>query len=96
MSEQPNYQLVATFEDVEKPVQAAFGEGASAKYLNMSRTRFLGLVTIGIIPWTTHHGGSRRLYLKTDLDIYLASLPKHRMLSREGSPRPALKGVGKK
>jgi len=71
---------------------AAFHELAAAKYLGMNRTAFRKLIFAGLIPFSEHVNGKRRIYLRTDLDSYLASLNWRKMPSRENS-RAALKGV---
>ncbi len=68
--------------EIRDPQPAAFHEKNACKYLCMSRPKFLELVYSGIIPYTTHANGSKRLYLKVDLDKYLASLPKARMQAK--------------
>lgn len=73
---------------------AAFHELAAAKYLGMRRSSFRELVMSGIIPYTYHLNGKTRIYLRSDLDAYLDSLEKCRMVPRENS-RVALKGVAK-
>ena len=76
------------------PQPAAFHEAGARKYLNINRQDFLHLVHSGIILFTTHANGKKRLYLKSDLDKYLDSRPRSTMALRECS-KPALKGVGK-
>jgi hypothetical protein len=71
---------------------AAFHELAAAKYLGMNRTSFRELVFAGLIPFSEHVNGKRRIYLRADLDAYLASLNWRKMTARENS-RAALKGV---
>lgn len=73
---------------------AAFHEFAAAKYLGMNRTAFRELVFAGLIPFSEHINGKRRIYLRSDLDGYLASLNWRKMSARENS-RAALKGVAK-
>jgi excisionase family DNA binding protein len=80
---------------VKDPQPAAFHEKGASKYLGMSRPKFLELVYSGTLPFTTHANGSKRLYLRSDLDTYLDSRPRSRMPARERSLRPALKGIGK-
>ncbi len=71
--------VVEIREDIQDPQPAAFHEKGACKYLCISRPNFLELVYSGMIPFTTHANGSKRLYLKVDLDEYLASRPKCRM-----------------
>ncbi len=85
---------VVDIREVKDPQPAAFHEKGAAKYLGMSRPKFLELVYSGIIPYTTHANGSKRLYLRADLDAYLESRPRSTMPPRECSLKPASKGVG--
>jgi hypothetical protein len=73
---------------------AVFHELAAAKYLGMNRTAFRELIFAGLIPFSEHVNGKRRIYLRADLDSYLAGLNWRRMSVREDS-RAALKGVAK-
>ncbi len=93
----PNLALLPVNDDVKTAVPAAMHELAAARYLGMNRTSFRELVFSGVIPYTSHINGKRRIYLRSDLDRYLNGLTRHIMAPRENSPRPAhLKGVGSK
>jgi hypothetical protein len=82
--------------DEHQAPPAAMHEGAAARYVGMNRTAFRELLLRGIISYTVHLNGKTRIYLRSDLDAYLESLPRRRMAPRENSPKPALaKGVGK-
>jgi hypothetical protein len=65
---------------------AAFHELAAAKYIGTNRTHFRDLVLRGDIPYIVHQYGKTRLYLKSDLDDYLLSRPKHKIT---GGRKPA-------
>ena len=92
-----NLALVPIIEQPKTYPPAAMHELDAARYVGTNRTQFRELVFAGHIPYTMHLNGKRRIYLRGDLDLYLESLPKHIMSSRENSPRPALfKGDGAK
>ena len=92
-----NLALVPIIEQPKTYPPAAMHELDAARYVGTNRTQFRELVFGGHIPYTMHLNGKRRIYLRRDLDLYLESLPKHIMSSRENSPRPALfKGDGAK
>ena len=86
--------LLQVTDQVKAPAPAAMHELAAARYVGMNRTSFRSLVFAGIIPYTKHLNGVRRIYLRSDLDHYLESLPRSTMVGRESSPL-ALKGAGK-
>lgn len=71
--------------EVRSAQPAVFHELAAAKYLGMNRTAFRELVKAGLIPFSEHINGKRRIYLRSDLDDYLASLNWRRMPRREDS-----------
>lgn len=87
--------LIPVSKNVGPLIPAAMHEHAAAKYVGMNRTSFRDLVFDGIIPFTKHLNGKTRIYLKTDLDRYLESLPKSKMVERENSPVAALEGAAK-
>ncbi len=91
-----NKLILVSVNEVGTPQPAAFHEHAAMKYLGMNRAAFREIVFAGLIPFTIHVNGSKRIYLRSDLDAYLESLPRSRMAPREHSPKPApfLKGVG--
>jgi hypothetical protein len=74
---------------------AAMHELAAARYLGMNKTAFRELIMGGVIPYSVHLNGKRRIYLKVDLDAYLDNLTKRRMAPRENSPGPAMEGAGR-
>jgi hypothetical protein len=88
-------RLVPIVDRIKELVPAAMHEHAAAKYLGMNRTSFRSLVFAGIIPYAVHLHGKRRIYLRSDLDRYLESLPRSTMVPRENSPLVALKGAAK-
>ncbi len=55
--------------------QAAMYEKTAAKYVMLGIHEFRELVHKGVILFRTRHGHNRRIYLKSDLDNYLSSLP---------------------
>jgi hypothetical protein len=67
--------LIPTADD-RHATPAAMHELASARYVGMNRTAFRDLVFTGVIPYTVHMNGKRRIYLKADLDAYLEALPR--------------------
>lgn len=82
--------------EVDALQPAAMHELAAARYIGMNRTDFRKLLFSGVIPFTKHLNGKTRIYLREDLDAYLASRPRRTMRPRENSLQPAsLKGVGK-
>ena len=87
--------LLPVVDNIKTLVPAAMHENAAAKYLGMNRTSFRQLVFAGIIPYTKHINGKRRIYLRSDLDCYLESLQRSTMVGRENSPIAALKGAVK-
>ncbi len=84
-----NLALVPIIEQPKASPPAAMHELDAARYIGTNRTSFRELVFDGHIPFRTHLNGKRRIYLRRDLDLYLESLPKHIMASRENSPKPA-------
>ena len=80
---------------VKESQPAAFHELAAAKYVGMNSYYFRRLVLSGLIPFSEHVNGKRRIYLRSDLDDYLASLNWRRMPGRENS-QAALKGAASK
>ena len=77
------------------PQPAAFHELAAAKYIGVNRTAFRKLVfDLRLIPYAEHINGKTRIYLRSDLDAYLASLNWRKMDARKDS-RAALKGVAR-
>ncbi len=87
--------LLPVTDRIETLAPAAMHERAAAKYLGMNRTSFRALVFAGLIPYTKHINGKRRIYLRADLEHYLESLQRSTMVARENSPIAALKGAAK-
>jgi hypothetical protein len=56
--------------------QAVMYEKTAAKYIMLGIHDFRKMVDGGMIPFRTHPGRNRRIYLKSDLDEYLRSLPR--------------------
>lgn len=92
-----NQQSIALIQIKETGIlqPAAFHELAAAKYLGMNRTSFRVLVFSGVIPYSEHLNGRTRIYLRSDLDAYLETLPRRRMGQRENPSLVALKGAEK-
>jgi excisionase family DNA binding protein len=72
--------------DTKSSPPAALHELAAARYLGMSRPTFRSLLFSGAIPYTGHVGGRQRIFLRSDLDAYLSSLPRRRMDGSENPP----------
>jgi excisionase family DNA binding protein len=72
--------LVPVHGKISEALPAAFHENAAAKYIGTNRTHFRDLVVRGNIPFVVHQYGKTRLYLKSDLDDYLLSRPKHKIV----------------
>jgi hypothetical protein len=72
---------------------AAMYESVAAKYVKLAIHDFRRLVNEGIIPYRTHKGRCRRIYLKADLDGFLNTLPKGKIHPSEDSPSPTGKGT---
>jgi hypothetical protein len=70
----PGKWAIVPHERVGHEVQpAAFYEREAAFYIRISIRGLRDLVAQGIIQPVTHHGGVRRIYLRSDLDQYLLS-----------------------
>ncbi len=70
------YEILPVVNEGLAPLtQAVMYEKMAAKYIMLSIHEFRELVNNGIIPYRTLQGHSRRIYLKSDLDAYLATLP---------------------
>lgn len=54
---------------------AVLYEREAARYLRLDIHKFRHLVAVGLIPCRTHAGGKRRIYLRSELDLYLRALP---------------------
>ncbi len=83
--------------DLQPLTPAVLYEVAAAKYIKIAIEDFRTLVNQGLIPFRTHPGRSRRIYLKADLDAYLKNLPvghpvRRKMTTSEDSPEPERKG----
>jgi excisionase family DNA binding protein len=78
--------------DERSAMPAAMHELAAARYLGMNRTAFRELLMAGLIPYSRHVNGRRRIFLRADLDAYLENLSWNRMVPRENS-QAAPKGV---
>lgn len=75
---------------------AAFHAAGARRYLGVSRATFDKLVYAGLIPYAEHVNGIARIYLRADLDTYLASLKWRKMSERENSQAASFpKGVVK-
>ncbi len=70
------FELVPVVNEGLAPLTTAvMYEVTAAKYVMIGIHEFRNLVRSGAIPFRTRPGHNRRLYLKADLDRYLASLP---------------------
>lgn len=56
--------------------QAALYEKEAARYIKINIHGFRSLVNDGLIPYRTHIGMTRRIFLCSDLDRYLSKLEK--------------------
>lgn len=77
---------VVPIHDVTSVQPAAMLERAAIRYIGTNRTYFRRLVDLGAIPFVTHLVGKARLYLRSDLDAYLAGLKKRSMAPCENPP----------
>ena len=89
--------LMPATTDLQPLTPAVLYEVAAAKYIKIAIEDFRELVNQGLIPFRTHPGRSRRIYLKADLDAYLKNLPvgqptRRRIASGEGPSEPERKG----
>ncbi len=66
--------LVIVPEERDPVERAAFYERRAAAFINLSISRFRGLVGQGVIRYTHHVNGKAKLFLKTDLLLYLEGL----------------------
>jgi len=61
------------------PVLAMY-ENEAAKSIRLNRTNFRKLVDRGLIPYTFHADGKRRIYLLADIHAYLNGREKFTMI----------------
>lgn len=85
--------LVQAYTDVAPFAPGALYETAAAKYVKIDIADFRQLVREGKIPARTHHGRTRFIFFKEDLDAYLRNLPvvdpkKRKMPNGEVSTKP--------
>jgi len=66
--------LLPATSDLQPLTTAVLYEVAAAKYIKIAIEDFREFVNQGMIPFRTHPGRSRRIYLKADLDAYLRNL----------------------
>jgi len=85
--------LMPMIEHLASITPAVMYEATATKYVMLAIQDFRKLVNNGSIPYRTHPGRSRRIYLKSDLDDYLCSLPCGKMNASEDPPSPADKGA---
>lgn len=71
---------------------AVMYEVTAAKYLMLGIHDFRMLVNAGVIVCRNHPGRKRRIYLKSDLDDYLRSLPQSNIVAGRVHPGPGGKG----
>ena len=70
------FELIPIINEGLAPLtQAVMYETTAAKYIMLGIHEFRDLVHDGVIPYRTRPGHNRRIYLKSDLDAYLAGLP---------------------
>jgi excisionase family DNA binding protein len=72
---------------------AVMYEAVAAKYVKLGIHDFRKLVDAGVIPFRTHPGRTRRIYLTADLDEYLSRLPRGRIPTSEDSPSSEERGA---
>ncbi len=70
-----NLILLPAIGDLHPLTPAVLYEVAAAKYVKIAIEDFREFANRGVIPFRTHPGRSRRIYLKEDLDKYLRNLP---------------------
>lgn len=68
--------LVSLVKELAEIQPAAMYEREAAKYVKLSVNTLREFADSGRIVTRQHPGRSRRIYLKSDLDAYLESLPK--------------------
>lgn len=68
--------VISVIEDIKKVEPAAMYAKQAARYINIGINEFRIMVRNGIIPARKHAGRKHCIYLKSDLDEYLGSLPK--------------------
>jgi len=83
-------QLVLVPESLKDPSPAAFREAEAAKYVCLGIHRFREMVNEGHIVCRVR--GRQRIYLKADLDDYLAALPVETKDAKITPPLTLLKG----
>lgn len=89
--------LMPATSDIQPLTTAVLYEVAAAKYIKIAIEEFREFVNRGLIPFRTHPGRSRRIYLKADLDAYLKNLPigqpatRRNMAVGEDPPEPERK-----
>jgi hypothetical protein len=92
-----NLILMPAIPELQPLTPAVLYEVAAAKYVKIAIEDFRGFVNQGLIPFRTHPGRSRRIYLKMDLDAYLRNLPvglpiRGRIATSEDPSEPQRKG----
>ncbi len=90
----PNLMLVPVVNHLEPQTSAVMYEVAAAKYMMLGIHNFRKLVAAGRIPYRTHPGRRRRIYLKSDLDSFLLNLPQGKITASEDSPDSVLNSKG--
>jgi len=68
--------LVPMVKEIGEMQPGAMFECEAAKYLKLSVNELRKFVRIGLIPARHHPERRRRIYLRSDLDHYLESLPR--------------------
>ena len=78
-----NKLALVSLHEVKALQPAAMYEADAAKYLGISRPTFRDLLFSGAISYVEHAHGKTRVFLRSDLDEYLSSLPKRKMAGRK-------------
>jgi hypothetical protein len=79
--------LVPLVKSIEPLTTAVLYSRQARAYLKIASAKFNRLVKTGVFNQYTHIDGRRPVFLKHELDLYLRSLPRHRMKTRV-SPNP--------
>ena len=91
--------LVPAYNDLAAPYPSAvLWEKAAAEYVKIDIGDFRLIVREGRIPARVHHGRSRWMFLREDLDAYLRNLPlidasRGKMPAGEVSSKPPIREV---
>jgi hypothetical protein len=84
----PKLELVPVVRDLGPVQPAVMYTREAARYLKMSVHKLRELSRMGLIPHSYHINGRKPIFIKSDLDAYLAGLPRVKMAPRELQPNP--------